>query len=182
MNYPEWIEVRQVIKLENTKGFKMPVPEGFYLRLDQDRYYLTNGDGLDFQDVTFTLESVEDGLKDGSLFDCSSATFEAFKTELKKTREAQKMYFSRRTAPLLNYAKASEARLDDLLEQVKHSHPKENLVTLAITMRDSQKQYFNTRSSHAKNVAITLEKSVDKLLMPDSSPKTDTSIQSSLFQ
>ncbi|MDR6195671.1 hypothetical protein [Siphonobacter sp. SORGH_AS_0500] len=182
MNYPEWIEVRQVIKLISTRGVELPVPEGFYLRLDQDRYYLTNGDGFDLQDVTFKLEAVENGLNDGSLFDCSSATFEAFKTQLKKTREAQKMYFSRRTAPLLSYAKASEARLDDLLSQVKHSHPKENLVTLATTMRDSQIQYFNTRSSHAKNIAIALEKAIDKLLMPDSSHKTDTSIQSSLFQ
>ncbi|OZI08215.1 hypothetical protein BWI93_10130 [Siphonobacter sp. BAB-5385] len=182
MHVPEWIEVRESIKLKSENMGEFLVPEGFYFRLDGDRYYLTNGDGADFeQGYIYLYEVLVLGLNTGHLFDCSSGTYQAFKKALAKVREAQKMYFSRRSKPLLDLAKAEEKRMDDLLAIVMHSHPDELIVGEALKMRMFQKEYFKTGSSYAKSKAIALEKAIDKLLSEESSPKTET-IQTSIFK
>lgn len=181
MHVPEWIEVRESIKLKSENKGEFTVPEGFYFRLAGEKYYLTNGDGADFEDYIYLYENLIPGLNSGHLFDCSSGTYQAFKKALAKVREAQKMYFSRRSKPLLDLAKAEEKRMDDLLAIVMHSHPDELVVSETLRMRMFQKEYFKTGSSFAKNKAIAFEKTIDKLLTEDSSPKTET-IQTSIFK
>ncbi|PMD97435.1 hypothetical protein BWI97_07330 [Siphonobacter sp. BAB-5405] len=180
MNVPDWIEVREPIKLESENKGQFTVPEGFYFRLDGEKYYLTNGDGADFDNFIFSYEKLVPGLTSGYLFDCSSGTFQAFKKALANTRKAQKMYFSRRTKPLLDLAKTEEKRLDDLMAIVLHSHPEEEILELTLSMRIHQKEYFKTGSSYAKAKAIQRENEIDKLLAAET-PKSPETTQVSIF-
>lgn len=180
MYLPLWVEVKKDIDLLTTRNYPYPLSTGWYLRYENKAYYMTDRDGIDFFELTFSVDVVFEALSTGELQDCSTQTYNSFKKALEDTRKAHRMYFGRPTDERKKLMKLEEKNLDNLLSQVQHSHPDDQLVKDALAMRMNQKEYMTVRTSSSKERAINFESKIDRVLFPPSTPPAPT-IQTGLF-